>query len=145
MIVTKAIYDVRESDNCEWTFETHFITHVHHKCTKYSYFRVLIRHIHYVHKICQGTFHLKPSSIWLSKCQQGDKRPCLSYIWSAIPSPSPGSVSDHSLMSIVLKLNLGCCFFVSKVVFSWMSVDRFGKHVLGLLPIGQVKSVPNFC
>ena len=25
-IVTEAIYDVRESDNCAWTFETHFIS-----------------------------------------------------------------------------------------------------------------------
>ena len=25
MIVTEAIYDVRESHNCAWTFETHFI------------------------------------------------------------------------------------------------------------------------
>ena len=24
MIVTKALYDVRESHNCAWTFETHF-------------------------------------------------------------------------------------------------------------------------
>ena len=30
MIVTEAIYDVRESYNCAWTFETHFITALFH-------------------------------------------------------------------------------------------------------------------
>ena len=35
--------------------------------------------------------------------------------------------------------------FGEKVAFSWPSVDRFGKFFGGLLTLGQVKSVPNFC
>ena len=35
--------------------------------------------------------------------------------------------------------------FVEKVAFSWPSVDRFGKFLVGLMTLGQVKSVPNFC
>ena len=35
--------------------------------------------------------------------------------------------------------------FGEKVAFSWPSVDRFGKFLGGLMTLGQVKSVPNFC
>ena len=35
--------------------------------------------------------------------------------------------------------------FGEKVAFSWPSVDRFGKYLGGLITLGQVKSVPNFC
>ena len=35
--------------------------------------------------------------------------------------------------------------FGEKVAFSWPSVDRFGKYLGGLMTLGQVKSVPNFC
>ena len=35
--------------------------------------------------------------------------------------------------------------FGEKVACSWPSVDRFGKFFVGLMTIGQVKSVPNFC
>ena len=44
----------------------------------------------------------------------------------------------------VRKLNLGWCFFASKVAFSWPPVDRFGKNCGGLMTLGQVQSVPNF-
>ena len=49
------------------------------------------------------------------------------------------------LVSRVRKLNLGCRFLASKVAFSWPSVDRFGKDFGGLMTLGQVESVPNFC
>ena len=32
-----------------------------------------------------------------------------------------------SLLSRVRQLHLGSCFLASKVAFSWLSVDRFGK------------------
>ena len=35
--------------------------------------------------------------------------------------------------------------FGEQVACSWPSVDRFGKSFVGLMTIGQVKSVPNFC
>ena len=35
--------------------------------------------------------------------------------------------------------------FGEKVAFSWPSMDRFGKYLGGLITLGQVKSVPNFC
>ena len=35
--------------------------------------------------------------------------------------------------------------FGEKVAFSWPSVDRFGKFFWGLMTLGQVKRVPNFC
>ena len=35
--------------------------------------------------------------------------------------------------------------FSEKVASSWPSVDRFGKFLGGLMTLGQVKSVPNFC
>ena len=47
--------------------------------------------------------------------------------------------------SRVRKLNLGWCFLASTVAFSWPSVDRFGKIGPGLMTLGQVKSVSNFC
>ena len=43
------------------------------------------------------------------------------------------------------KFNLGWRFLASKVAFSWTSVERFGKKIWGLMTLGQVKSVPNFC
>ena len=39
----------------------------------------------------------------------------------------------------------GLVFLASKVVFSWPSVDRFGKNFGGLMTLGQVKSIQNFC
>ena len=48
------------------------------------------------------------------------------------------------VMTRVRKLNLGWRFSASKVEFSWPSVDRFWQN-LGLMTLGQVKSVPNFC
>ena len=40
----------------------------------------------------------------------------------------------------------GLMFLASKVVFSWPSVDRFGKNFGGLMTLGQVKkSIQNFC
>ena len=35
--------------------------------------------------------------------------------------------------------------FGEKVALSWPSVNRFGKFLGGLMTLGQVKSVPNFC
>ena len=35
--------------------------------------------------------------------------------------------------------------FGEKVAFSQPSVDRFGKFLGGVMTLGQVKSVPNFC
>ena len=39
----------------------------------------------------------------------------------------------------------GLVFFASKVAFSWPSVDRISKKMWGLIALGQVESVPNFC
>ena len=35
--------------------------------------------------------------------------------------------------------------FGEKVAFSWPSVDRIVQKKLGLMTLGQVKNVPNFC
>ena len=45
-----------------------------------------------------------------------------------------------ALQSPAVKFRL--VFFCFK---SWPSVDRFGKHFGGLVILGQIKSVPNFC
>ena len=39
----------------------------------------------------------------------------------------------------------GLVTFSEKVAFSRPSVDRFGNFFGGLMTLGQVKSVPNFC
>ena len=39
----------------------------------------------------------------------------------------------------------GLVFLATKVAFSWPSVDRFGKNFGGLMTLGQVKSIQNFC
>ena len=36
-------------------------------------------------------------------------------------------------------------FLAPKVAFSWASVDRFGQNFWGLMTLGQVKSIKNFC
>ena len=36
-------------------------------------------------------------------------------------------------------------FLASKVAFSWPSVDRFGKKILGLMNLAQIKSIQHFC
>ena len=50
-----------------------------------------------------------------------------------------------SRMTSVKPFNLGLHFFASKVALSCPSVDRFGNVFCGLMTLGQVKSVPNFC
>ena len=40
---------------------------------------------------------------------------------------------------------IGLVFLAPKVAFSWPSVDRFGKNFGGLMTLGQVKSIQNFC
>ena len=45
----------------------------------------------------------------------------------------------------VRHFNVGLHFMAAKVAFSCPSVDRFGKYFWGLMTLGQVKSVPNFC
>ena len=42
------------------------------------------------------------------------------------------------------EVKLRLAFFCFKVVFSWLSVDRFGQKIGGLMTLGQVKSVTNF-
>ena len=49
------------------------------------------------------------------------------------------------LMNSVRLFNVGLHFLAAKVAFSCPSVDRFGKNFWGLMTLGQVKSVPNFC
>ena len=39
----------------------------------------------------------------------------------------------------------GLVFLAQKVAFSWLSVDRFGQKFWGLMTLGQVKSIQNFC
>ena len=60
----------------------------------------------------------------------------------------------RSLRTIICPLRLypgleiavwGLVFLAQKVAFSWQSVDRFGKKFWGLMILGQVKSVQNFC
>ena len=38
----------------------------------------------------------------------------------------------------------GLVFLASKVAFSWPSVDRFGKKLLGLMNLAQIKNSQNF-
>ena len=40
---------------------------------------------------------------------------------------------------------IGLVFLAPKVAFSQPSVDRFGKFFWGLMILGQVKSIQNFC
>ena len=48
-------------------------------------------------------------------------------------------------MDRVRLFNVGLHFLAAKVAFSCPSVDRFGKKIWGLMTLGQVESVPNFC
>ena len=48
-------------------------------------------------------------------------------------------------MTLIIKGGIFEAGFGEKVAFSWPSVDRFGKFFGGLMTLGQVKSVPNFC
>ena len=50
-----------------------------------------------------------------------------------------------SLTARVRNSNLGLCLIPFKGCVSQLSVDRFGENFGGLLTLGQVKSVPNFC
>ena len=59
--------------------------------------------------------------------------------------PIKSNTISEPVTTRVRKLNLGCRFFASKVAFSWPSVDRFGKDFGGLMTLGRVESVPNFC
>ena len=52
------------------------------------------------------------------------------------------AVSEQSFIIRVRLFNVG---LAAKVAFSCPSVDRFGKFFGGLMTLGQVKSVPNFC
>ena len=54
-------------------------------------------------------------------------------------------IVDDVVFIIVRLFNVGLHFLAAKVAFSCPSVDRFGKKIWGLMTIGQVKSVPNFC
>ena len=59
-----------------------------------------------------------------------------------------GSECMQSDMNSVRLFNLGLHFLAPKVALSCLSVDRFGKIFFwggGLMTIGQIKSVPNFC
>ena len=40
---------------------------------------------------------------------------------------------------------IGLVFLAPNVAFSWLSVDRFGKKIVGLMNIAQIKSIQNFC
>ena len=54
-------------------------------------------------------------------------------------------IVDDVVFIIVRLFNVGLHFLAAKVAFSCPSVDRFGKKIGGLMTIGQVKSVANFC
>ena len=49
------------------------------------------------------------------------------------------------LWLVIYKGGIFEAVFGEKVAFSWPSMDRFGKFFGGLMTLGQVKSVPNFC
>ena len=49
------------------------------------------------------------------------------------------------LICRVRLFNVGLHFLAAKVAFSCPSVDRFGNNFWGLMTLGQVESVPNFC
>ena len=54
------------------------------------------------------------------------------------------TMANMSFTSIVIEVQ-GLVILAQKVAFSWLSVDRFGQKFGGLMTLGQVKSVPNFC
>ena len=51
----------------------------------------------------------------------------------------------YEIIFRVRLFNVGLHFFAAKVAFSYPSVDRFGKQFWGLMTLGQVESIPNFC
>ena len=50
-----------------------------------------------------------------------------------------------SVKTRVRLFNVGLHFLAAKVAFSCPPEDRFGKIFWGLMTLGQVESVPNFC
>ena len=56
-----------------------------------------------------------------------------------------GEMQINTATTRVRPFNLGLHFLASKVALSCLSVDRFGKFFGGLMTLGQVKRVPNFC
>ena len=50
-----------------------------------------------------------------------------------------------SVKTRVRLFNVGLHFLAAKVAFSCPPVDRFGKNLGGIMTLGQVKSVANFC
>ena len=73
--------------------------------------------------------------------------------------PILGKLLQHSRMNLVKEAShkhmvydqgleiavMGLVFFAPKVAFSWPSVYRFCKKIWGLMILGQVKSIQNFC
>ena len=58
---------------------------------------------------------------------------------------NPETTWALALMYRVRLFNVGLHFLAAKVVFSCLSVYRFGKKFWELLTLGQVKRVQNFC
>ena len=84
---------------------------------------------------------------------------CAPDIWSSdiwsfrlygqfLAGPKMNGISHNKIFRIYASFMIevpGLVFLAQKVAFSWLSVDRFGQKFGGLMTLGQVKSVPNFC
>ena len=88
----------------------------------------------------------QPSFSDMQKLAVNSRGTVLQHI-SAWISDASKEVIEIKILAVFL-ISKGGIFeagFGERVVFSWPSVDRFGEFFGGLMTLGQVKSVSNFC
>ena len=59
--------------------------------------------------------------------------------------PIKSNTISEPVTTRVRKLNLGCRFLLQKLRFLGRQWTDLAKKIWGLMTIGQVRSVPNFC
>ena len=95
-----------------------------------------------------GICSLMLSCTSISNCTSCTSGPATCPAGSTTTTTSPSGMIHYGTKANNWLMNKGGIFeagFGEQIAFSWPSVDRFGKFFGGLMTLGQVKSITNFC